>query len=120
MKTQSRHSQRGAVLVVSLVMLVVLTLLGVSVMNISQLEERMASNSQELNQAFHSAETGLSQGYLDEDAWSLTDDASQAMTVIDSELPDSIKRSDSTSYSSEFLSASSWVRFRTSTSRSWL
>ena len=52
--------QRGAVLVVSLVLLVVLTLLGVSVMNVTQLEERMAGNSQEMNQAFHSAETGLS------------------------------------------------------------
>ena len=61
--------QRGAVLIVALVLLVILTLLGVSMMNTTKLEERMAANIQEATQAFQSAETGLSQGFNKGGAW---------------------------------------------------
>lgn len=63
--------QTGAVLIVALIMLVVLTLLGVSAMNTTQLEERMASNQQERQRAFQTAENGLSVAFNDDDAWSL-------------------------------------------------
>jgi type IV pilus assembly protein PilX len=82
--SHSAPRQRGAVLIVSLILLVVLTLLGVSVMNMTQLEERMASNIQELNQAFHSAETGLSQAYDDINNWNPNADIDVALTPIPS------------------------------------
>lgn len=54
--------QQGVALVVSLVLLIVLTLLGLSAMDSTIIETRMASNNQERNYAFHAAEAGLVQG----------------------------------------------------------
>jgi len=51
--------QQGAVLIVSLMLLIVLTMLGVSVINSTKLETRMAANSNELNHAFQVAEVGI-------------------------------------------------------------
>jgi type IV pilus assembly protein PilX len=51
--------QRGAALVVGLVMLVVLTLLAVSTMNTSTLQVTMAGNTQFSENAFQAAETGI-------------------------------------------------------------
>ncbi len=51
--------QRGAALVVGLVLLMVLTVLGVSGMNTATLELTMASNAQFNQDAFQSAETGI-------------------------------------------------------------
>lgn len=51
--------QQGMVLITALVMLVVLTMLGLSSMGTNTLEERMAANSQEVNRAFQTAEAGL-------------------------------------------------------------
>lgn len=64
--------EHGAVLIVALILLVILTMLGVSSMNTSSLEERMATNTQESNRAFHAAETGLSSGFENGDAYDLT------------------------------------------------
>jgi hypothetical protein len=96
---------RGAVLVVSLVMLVVLTLLGVSVMNMTRLEERMASNSQELVQAFQSAETGLSQAYDNSAVWNPSTITTVDDTSIPTELPGDIARNGTAAYQVEFLTA---------------
>jgi type IV pilus assembly protein PilX len=51
--------QRGAILVTSLLMLLVLTVIGVSVMQITRMQERMAGNTRDLNLAFQGAEAGL-------------------------------------------------------------
>lgn len=96
---------RGAVLVVSLVLLVVLTLLGVSVMNMTRLEERMASNSQELVQAFQSAETGLSQAYDNNTVWNPATITTVDDTDIPTELPEDIARNGTAAYQVEFLTA---------------
>ena len=64
--------QTGAVLVISLVLLVTLTLIGVTAMNTSQLGEKMAANSQESSRAFQAAETGLSTAIADANAWDVT------------------------------------------------
>ena len=66
MKTMNRtinmHSrQRGAVLVVSLLLLVVITTLAVSGMNTATTELAMARNDQNYEFAFQAAETGLEQ-----------------------------------------------------------
>ncbi|HEX6992706.1 MAG TPA: pilus assembly PilX N-terminal domain-containing protein [Gammaproteobacteria bacterium] len=59
----SRHGQlgrqRGATLVVGLVLLLVLTVLGVSGMNMATLEVTMSSNTQFQQDAFQAAETGI-------------------------------------------------------------
>jgi type IV pilus assembly protein PilX len=56
------HHQRGAVLVVSLLMLLVMTILGVAAMQMTRFEERMAGNSRDINIAFQGAEAGLRDG----------------------------------------------------------
>jgi hypothetical protein len=52
--------QTGAVLVMSMVILVILTLLAISAMNTSLFQTKMAGNAQDLNRAFTAAESGLS------------------------------------------------------------
>lgn len=51
--------QRGAALIVGLVLMVVLTILGVSGMNMATLELNMTSNSQAQQAAFQAAESGI-------------------------------------------------------------
>jgi type IV pilus assembly protein PilX len=51
--------ERGTVLVVGLVVLLVMTLLGITSMQNTALEERMAGNILDRHQAFHAAEAGL-------------------------------------------------------------
>jgi type IV pilus assembly protein PilX len=55
----SRAREHGAALVVGLVMLLVLTLLGVSGMNTATLELVMANNTQAQQTAFQAAETAI-------------------------------------------------------------
>ncbi|MCF6202975.1 MAG: PilX N-terminal domain-containing pilus assembly protein [Methylococcaceae bacterium] len=57
-------NQSGVVLVVSLIMLLLLTLIGVSGMQTTALEEKMASNSRDQNIAFQAAEAALRAGEL--------------------------------------------------------
>lgn len=56
--TSFQH-QSGVVLIVSLVMLLLLTIIGITGMQVSGLEEKMAGNSKEKNLAFQAAEAGL-------------------------------------------------------------
>jgi len=53
------NRQEGAVLAVSLLLLLVLTLLGVSSMQGTMLEEKMAGNAKDRNLAFQTSESGL-------------------------------------------------------------
>jgi len=55
----SKKSQSGVVLVISLVMLLILTLIGVTGTQVTSLEEKMAGNSRDKNLAFQAAETAL-------------------------------------------------------------
>lgn len=50
---------QGSVLIVSMLILLVLTLIGVTAMGTSALEEKMAGNSRDQNQAFQAAEITL-------------------------------------------------------------
>lgn len=54
--------ERGSALVISLVFLLLLTILGLSSMQSSTLQEKMAGNSAEKNRAFQLAEAGLRAG----------------------------------------------------------
>ena len=51
--------QQGAVLIMALLLLLVMTILGVSAMQGTAMEERMAGNAHDHNMAFQSAESGL-------------------------------------------------------------
>lgn len=55
-------SQTGAVLVVSLIILTVMTLIGITAMQTTILQERMAGNSRDLNMAFEAAEAANREG----------------------------------------------------------
>lgn len=54
-----RRKQSGTVLIFSLVILIVLTLLGISAMQVSTMEEIMAGNLKDCNQGFQSAEAAI-------------------------------------------------------------
>lgn len=56
--------QQGAVLVVGLLILVMLTLIGVTAMSTGMMDERMAGNSRDLNLAFQAGEAALRDGEL--------------------------------------------------------
>jgi len=56
--------QRGAALIVSMLILLVLTLLGITAMVITSLEERMSGNLRDKNLAFQAAEVALHAGEL--------------------------------------------------------
>ncbi len=59
MKPLSTRPTRGAVLITGLIVLAVMTILGISSMRGTLLEERMAGNLREHNSAFQAAEAGL-------------------------------------------------------------
>ncbi len=61
---QAPRQQQGVVLVTALVFLVILTLLGITAMSTNTLDERMASNSQDLNRAFQAAESGITKAFF--------------------------------------------------------
>jgi type IV pilus assembly protein PilX len=54
-----RSAQRGAVLVTSLLLLLVITIIGVTVMQMSRMQERMAGNARDVNLAFQAGESAL-------------------------------------------------------------
>lgn len=54
--------ERGAILVTALLMLLVLTVIGVSVMQITRMQERMAGNTRDKNLAFQASEAALRDG----------------------------------------------------------
>ncbi|MCF6252213.1 MAG: PilX N-terminal domain-containing pilus assembly protein [Methylococcaceae bacterium] len=58
----SNYQQSGAVLVISLIMLLLLTLIGVTGTQVSSMEEKMAGNFKDQNMAFQAAESGLRAG----------------------------------------------------------
>jgi type IV pilus assembly protein PilX len=53
------HPQRGAALITALLLLIVLTILGVSVMQMSRVQEKMAGNTRDSNVGFETAEGAL-------------------------------------------------------------
>ena len=68
-RTNPGKNQRGATLMISLMLLLVMTLIGVTAMGSANLEEKMAGNDRDLNLAFEAAEAGLRQAenYLTND-----------------------------------------------------
>lgn len=63
-KIQGITHQQGAALVVSLIMLLLMTLVGVTAMQVTMMQEKMVANSRDINTAFQAAETALKRGEL--------------------------------------------------------
>lgn len=57
-----RHLQQGVALVMALVFLLLLTLIGITALNTTSLEEKMAGNVKDRNLAFQAAESALAAG----------------------------------------------------------
>lgn len=55
-------TQRGSALIVSLIILLVMTMIGITAMSTTTLEEKMAGNMRDLSLAFQAAETALREG----------------------------------------------------------
>lgn len=68
MMPSTNKQQQGIVLIISLIMLVLLTLIGTTAMQVTGLEERMSGNIKNANLAFQAAETALRDG----EAWIAT------------------------------------------------
>ena len=64
----NEFTERGAALVTSLVILVILTLIGVSALRNVTLSERMSGNLRDTNIAFQAAESCLASAFADPDA----------------------------------------------------
>jgi type IV pilus assembly protein PilX len=58
----ARTTERGAALVTSLLLLLVLTIIGVTAMQMTRLQERMAGGTRDMNLALQGAEAGLRNG----------------------------------------------------------
>jgi len=61
-KHSNQKQQAGVILVISLIMLLLLTIIGVTSMQVTGLEEKMAGNYRDHNIAFQAAETALRGG----------------------------------------------------------
>ncbi len=59
MRVGAAASQRGAILAIALLLLIVLTILALTAMNMAFNQERMAGNARNVNAAFQAAESGL-------------------------------------------------------------
>mgnify|MGYP000308384430 CR=1 FL=1 len=59
------QKQRGTALIVSLLILIVLTILGVAAMSTNTMEEKMAGNSRKIDLAFQAAESALRDAQTD-------------------------------------------------------
>ncbi|HPF28453.1 MAG TPA: PilX N-terminal domain-containing pilus assembly protein, partial [Steroidobacteraceae bacterium] len=62
MNIRASRAQRGAILVTSLLLLLVLTIIGLTAMRMTSLQERMAGSTRDLNLAFQGAEAALRDG----------------------------------------------------------
>lgn len=76
MKNTFINKQKGAALILSLLILLVMTLIGVTAMQTTTMEERMAGNMNEMNIALQSAEATLRAGEADLEALFSTADFS--------------------------------------------
>ena len=68
----NRHKQHGVALAIALILLVIMTLLGLSGVRTVGLEEKMASNTYDRSLAFQAAEAALRAG----------EDAAQAQSLV--------------------------------------
>lgn len=80
--TAMRRNECGATLIISLIFLLLMTLIGVTSMQTTTLQERMTGNTRDRNLAFQAAEAGLRAGetWLDTQANQVTAETAAALT----------------------------------------
>lgn len=86
--TSNSRQQQGVALVVALIFLLMLTILGVSVMQTASLEGRMAANSQETNRVFQAAQSAIDFVMSNDSNFSTLAPMAPATTLPNSALPD--------------------------------
>jgi Tfp pilus assembly protein PilX len=92
---QLNHKQQGAVLLISLMILLVLTLLGLNSLNGSLLEEKMAANAQTSTTLFQAAESTIRATHLNYEATETEDEAViDALNNVDAVPVSSVSNSD--------------------------
>lgn len=74
--------QKGSALIISLVILIVMTVIGLTAMGSSTLQERMAGNTRDITLSFQAAETALRGG----EAWLVTGNNAFVAETVD-QLP---------------------------------
>jgi type IV pilus assembly protein PilX len=62
MISHAPRRQRGAILVTSMLLLMVLTILGITMMKMTNMQERMAGNTRDMGMALQGAEAALREG----------------------------------------------------------
>ncbi len=72
--------QQGAALITALIFLIIMTMLAITSMGTNTLEERMASNSTEMNRSFQAAEAGLLLMLNDATAFDITSGVTTSTT----------------------------------------
>lgn len=77
----NRRSQHGMALVFALIVLLILTILGVSSLHTASLEQLMSGNVQELTRAFEAADSGLSRAINDMQTNTSTVDPTKFVTI---------------------------------------
>lgn len=84
MERQLFFHQQGAVLIVSLMLLVILTMLGISSMESTKLQTRMAANMVEYNYAFQVGEVGIEipRNYNDIDVQNMIDEKNIPVALV--------------------------------------
>ena len=83
-KPCQHNRERGAALITALVLLVILTMLGLSSMTTNTMEERMSSNAQEKNRAFQAAEAGIEIAMNNADSFNINNTTANPVTGTDS------------------------------------
>lgn len=85
-----RRRERGAVLVIGLIFLVMMTILGLTALQASTTAERMAGNAQDLNIAFQAAEASLreAEGFLEQPALPAFDGSNGLYQYSDGNAPE--------------------------------
>lgn len=64
MRSQFRRRQRGSTLIICLVFLLILTMIGISSIQNSTLQEQMSGSARDYNSAFQAAESALRKGEI--------------------------------------------------------
>ncbi len=92
-----RYQQKGSVLIISLLLLLIATLISVAGISNMQTNEKIASNQKQASEAFIAAESGLIQvkSFLDNDAnaplWGKPIDVKNAVNALDRNLPNNLQ-----------------------------
>lgn len=86
--SQNTQKQRGVVLIMSMVILFAMTLIGITSMNTTSLEDRISSNSRDRQIAFQAAEAALRQG--ERNTVDKTDDAFDEASKYDTSCTDGL------------------------------